>query len=474
MTVDWHFPLFIDYNGAMSDVPGSEPSVSEYEELLRERDLAAEQAEWYRKACEQAERRTEQVRRAVAFRLGKALLAPARAMLSAFPAGAQNRVRQRVLGGEFAKPIVFPTAGQPDPCVHILTLRFFRPDGKEPYLGGAERYLIDLADVIAEFGRQTVIYQGSTAGNWEKELSSDLTLRALPASDEQELARQYSAKASTPCLTIYSPFALAYEPRRNSVGISHGVFWDAIAYQKDRGVYDEVYRQLIVSLGNCTRLVSVDTNTINVIRASHTVLARNFRYIPNYADSACFKPGKREEGVLTIVYPRRLYEPRGFYLMMAVLDELLGADPAVRVRFVGQADRTERKLVLKAVKRCEGRVEWLTLQPDEMHRAYEDASITVIPTVNSEGTSLSCLEALACGNVVVATNVGGLPDLILHGYNGLVVSPNAHELAEALKHLVADGDLRRRLSENALATAAAFTKERWEENWRQVLREFLD
>ena len=40
-----------------------------------------------------------------------------------------------------------------------------------------------------------------------------------------------------------------------------------------------------------------------------------------------------------------------------------------------------------------------------MSQAYKQADISIIPTVHSEGTSLSCLESQACGNAVLATNV---------------------------------------------------------------------
>lgn len=82
---------------------------------------------------------------------------------------------------------------------------------------------------------------------------------------------------------------------------------------------------------------------------------------------------------------------------------------------------------------------------DEMKLIYADADIAVIPTVYSEGTSLSCLEAMSSGLPVVATNVGGLNDLILDGYNGRLVPPSAERITAALAELIEDRELRKAL-----------------------------
>ncbi|WKL04237.1 glycosyltransferase family 4 protein [Paenibacillus amylolyticus] len=74
----------------------------------------------------------------------------------------------------------------------------------------------------------------------------------------------------------------------------------------------------------------------------------------------------------------------------------------------------------------------------DIREAYHQADIAVIPTVFSEGTSYACLEAMSCGLPVIASNVGGLNDLIQDGFNGLLVPPGEQELTAALVRLVQD------------------------------------
>ena len=95
-------------------------------------------------------------------------------------------------------------------------------------------------------------------------------------------------------------------------------------------------------------------------------------------------------------------------------------------------------------------------------------------TTASEGTSLSCLEAMASGNAVIATNVGGLPDLVQDGYNGLLIEPESKALGTALEKLIRQSRLRRELAARGVEVARTFQLPVWRERWRALLIEHLD
>ena len=56
------------------------------------------------------------------------------------------------------------------------------------------------------------------------------------------------------------------------------------------------------------------------------------------------------------------------------------------------------------------------------------ADVAVVPTLYSEGTSLSCIEAMCAASAVLVTGVGGLSNLVLDDYNGLLVPPTREAL----------------------------------------------
>jgi glycosyltransferase involved in cell wall biosynthesis len=89
------------------------------------------------------------------------------------------------------------------------------------------------------------------------------------------------------------------------------------------------------------------------------------------------------------------------------------------------------------------------LSRQEVLDRYRRAAVVVCPS-RRDGFPLACAEAMAHGCAVVASAVGGLPDMVVHGETGLLVPPRDPEaLRVAIDRLLADADLRRRLGSAA-------------------------
>ncbi len=84
---------------------------------------------------------------------------------------------------------------------------------------------------------------------------------------------------------------------------------------------------------------------------------------------------------------------------------------------------------------------------DELERLYERAAVVVCSSYR-EGLPLCVIEAMAFGRPVVATAVGGIPQLVEDGETGFLVPPgDAVALRDALERMLADPELRHRLGE---------------------------
>ena len=78
------------------------------------------------------------------------------------------------------------------------------------------------------------------------------------------------------------------------------------------------------------------------------------------------------------------------------------------------------------------------------------------------------------GCAVVSTWVGGLPNLIQHEHNGLLIPPSAHALGAAITRLIDDEDLRAQLGTNARANVLpGYGIDRWRQRITAVLEQHL-
>ena len=89
---------------------------------------------------------------------------------------------------------------------------------------------------------------------------------------------------------------------------------------------------------------------------------------------------------------------------------------------------------------------WEPATPD-VSAWLRNFDVFALPSL-SEALSNSVMEAMACRCPVVASNVGGIPELVSHGERGLLFEPkNVEALAEALRRLIEDAALRRSLAD---------------------------
>jgi glycosyltransferase involved in cell wall biosynthesis len=106
--------------------------------------------------------------------------------------------------------------------------------------------------------------------------------------------------------------------------------------------------------------------------------------------------------------------------------------------------------------------------------AWSMSMAGVLPSVGPEAFGIVLLEAMASGKPVIASSVGGIPDIVEDNVNGMLVrAGDRRGLAQAITALAADEGLRRRLAAGALRKVTAFTASNVVPRIEAVYREVL-
>jgi glycosyltransferase involved in cell wall biosynthesis len=110
---------------------------------------------------------------------------------------------------------------------------------------------------------------------------------------------------------------------------------------------------------------------------------------------------------------------------------------------------------------------------NDLERQLQEAALFVYLTY-SEGLGSAALLAMSAGVPVIASKVGGLPEVIQHGENGFLVENDAQQIADAIHRVLADGKLARRLGDAARQTVMEkFTVDRMVRRTMEIYRQVL-
>lgn len=144
----------------------------------------------------------------------------------------------------------------------------------------------------------------------------------------------------------------------------------------------------------------------------------------------------------------------------------------LRMVLAGPGELPERARRLQADGRA---IEWRGwLEDEEKEQLLREAGIFVLPST-SEGLPMALLEAMAYELAIVATDVGGVPDVLSDGEDAIVVPPgDPGALADGLARLAADEGLRHRLAAAAAARARRLSAEQVTDRLDRAYRELLD
>lgn len=243
------------------------------------------------------------------------------------------------------------------------------------------------------------------------------------------------------------------------------------------------------TLNRCSYVTAVSHNLLELIHALGVNGEQRAEVISMGVDTRQFHPTRRDEAVKArlsiegsfILFVGRLVEKKGVRYLLEAMPRVLRAVPDTTLVIAGDGPLHDELARLADDLGISSRVRFIKATSQaNLPAYYATADLFVGPSIvaedgDTESFGVVFAEAMASGCPVVATDVGGISDVVIANETGLLVpqqSPAA--LAEAICALLADSALRARLAANAPRRAAEFDWESVTQRTAAVYRQVTD
>ncbi len=191
----------------------------------------------------------------------------------------------------------------------------------------------------------------------------------------------------------------------------------------------------------------------------------DYKVIPNGVDVDRFRKAvpiaRWQDGPNNLLFVGRLEPRKGLLELLKAFRILRKTGCECRLLVVGSGPQ-EREARRYVMTRRLGGVEFLgRVSDDEKAQLFKTADIYVSPATGRESFGIVLLEAMAAGTAIVCSDIHGYKGVVRRGREGLLVPPRKPKaLAEAIRDLLADDELRNRMARNGTARAEDFSWQR--------------
>lgn len=350
--------------------------------------------------------------------------------------------------------------------------------------GGAETLLLQLTQAFTTRGHTVTTIVGEKGWLNDRFVEANLTVRSYPMTTPSAclhfatlLAEAKNAKPQVVLchgarVSVFGTI-LSLLLRVPLVTVEHNVDdWRERAYGRneiDRWVGRRSKRRIAVS-----EAVAAMLRAKHIVNPEKLIVIANGCAVAPLEDSVRVRQQVRDslrvsDEELLVVTVARCVEQKGHRFLVEAIPRVLRVVPKARFLFVGDGP-LRPAIEAEAEQALIGDKLQLVGAVDNVREILAGADLFVLPSL-WEGLPLALLEAMLSGVPVVATRVGGVPEVIRDGVNGIVVPPGSPEkLAEAITGLLRDSERRQALARTGEADARRnHSVDRMSEKYLEVL-----
>lgn len=360
-------------------------------------------------------------------------------------------------------------------------LKYDEPE-KGITVGGTQRYAFQLGRLLKEQG-YNIFFLTKACRSYEGKFEDIGVIKAIVAKNGTRGNKTFSKKVYEFCkncnadLVCYSDLQIGYfYCYPNSFAIQHGIDWDGPSDKFKTIIQNFMY---IRAARKFKKIICVDTNYINWCRIRDKSVFNNTKrmtYIPNFADEDMFlykyKQWEANDEPYVLLYARRLVSHRGYEIFLDMCEILYNKGYNIKPILAFEDFAEEQLKSLTEKYSCHFEV--VHPKMNEINQLYYEAFISYVPTRWSEGTSLSAIESLCTGCPIIVSDVGGLANIVIKGFNGDIVEPDVDSFVRATEKILKNPDIRNKWAKNCKEMRFAFGVKRWNDQVLEVIKEISE
>lgn len=183
------------------------------------------------------------------------------------------------------------------------------------------------------------------------------------------------------------------------------------------------------------------------------------------------KDNKKTYDVIDILFVGSLSKHKGPHILIKAFQKIKKDN--LKVHIVGKGSYLER---LKNFAENDKRIIFHGfLEDKKLMEMYKMANLTVVPSIWYDNSPMVVYESFMNSTPVAGSRIGGIPELIKHGYNGFLFEPgNINELTEILREIAEDPGILKSLERNAFKTAKKYDIKRHVNKLEEIYKSIME
>ena len=227
-------------------------------------------------------------------------------------------------------------------------------------------------------------------------------------------------------------------------------------------------KRLIRIVSKFDTIITMGTRAVSFFRDKD--ISADFHVVSGGIDPIRFQPAE-EAALYDLIWTGRLVEVKRMDIFLQAVKNVVDKIPDVRAVIVGDGKLNEELRRMVCDLGIDRNVSFAGYQ-DDIENWLRKSKVFVL-TSDSEGLSLSMMEAMMCGLPVVASDVGDLGDLVENGVNGYLVPRRSPDLfADRIIELLTDARRLEAFSQAARCSALRYETKSAIRKWDNIIANF--